>query len=156
MVFFSFFSFCNIELILSSYPFRDILLNPPQPYQHAAYDILKSLNLTKEKLLNSSFTSDFEFHTEIQSLFSRLRDGHTQYTPPLCYSLFSLVLPFPLSSTLEQTSDSLLLEQVIRIGKVFQYVFILDRLIIYDITTFLLVSASISVYQRPIFRACWL
>ena len=81
---------------------------------------MKALDETKQKILNNYFNTDLEFHTEIHSLFSKLRDGHTQYSPPACYALFSFVLPFPLRSSLEQISvnGTKKLKQVIRIGKV--------------------------------------
>lgn len=94
----------------------------PPPYESIHYDIKEALEETKQKILTHYYKNDYEFHNNIHSLFSKLRDGHTQYTPPSCYSFFSMVLPFPLKSSLEpilnKETGEREVRQVIRIGKV--------------------------------------
>ncbi|KAK2945698.1 hypothetical protein BLNAU_19367 [Blattamonas nauphoetae] len=103
------------SVILLSYPFADVLLSPPPPFQAYQTNVKEEVSNLKQIAQRAGSVSDFELHTAIHTVFSRLRDGHTQYTLPELFSHFSIVLPFPLRSEIDTSLGAA--HQIIRVGK---------------------------------------
>jgi len=99
----------TLKRMYPSYVFRDIARNSLS--SNSPYDISMSvdneINSLQTNLKNSllSYRTDYEFHQIIASLFSKLRDPHTVYVKPLCYSYFAYLQPFKVDSKLVLTDN---------------------------------------------------
>jgi len=69
----------------------------------------------RQKVAMHEYATDYQVQRDLQKIFIDMRDAHTVYAPPRCYSSFFFYLPFPLDSRAEY-DDHGQLEQVIRVG----------------------------------------
>jgi len=79
---------------LQNFVFLDKMRNSGPPY-NIRTDFLAEL----KKLGNNTYQHDLEFQEDVQSLFIKMHDAHTQYVKPLCYHA-TFALPFSLHNQL--------------------------------------------------------
>jgi hypothetical protein len=69
------------------------------------------MNTTVEEslnqLVNAQFSNDYEFHANLTTIFQTLKDSNTRYTKPTCYSQFTFVQPFSLTSSVQTINNTL-------------------------------------------------
>ncbi|KAF9580992.1 hypothetical protein BGW38_002154 [Lunasporangiospora selenospora] len=81
----------NVKANLKSfYVFYDIAKSPP-PMENSDLEPV-DLSAELDKIGNSSFPSDYNFHSTVSRLLTRLQDPHTSYKS-LCYQQFLFIQP---------------------------------------------------------------
>eukprot|EP01119_Soliformovum_irregulare_P011568 TRINITY_DN2911_c0_g1_i1.p1 TRINITY_DN2911_c0_g1~~TRINITY_DN2911_c0_g1_i1.p1 ORF type:complete len:629 (-),score=162.68 TRINITY_DN2911_c0_g1_i1:176-2062(-) len=83
-----------LQKAMPLFTFLDIASHPPPDFP------LERVNLYKEfqRINTSSYQGDFDFHMDLTKTFLKLKDAHTKYVPPACYSNFIFYQPLPMVS----------------------------------------------------------
>jgi hypothetical protein len=79
------------------------------------YNITTTIEDNLAQLRTSTFTTDYDFHANLTSIFIKLKDTNTRYRKPTCYSQFTFVQPFPLVSSIQTVNNTKV--QVLSVGK---------------------------------------
>ncbi|KAL9649024.1 hypothetical protein ABK040_008401 [Willaertia magna] len=88
----------SVKKTIPLYIFVDIAKQSPDPNIILSVDLKAGL----DEITNQQFTTDFDFHQSVVSLFRKLNDGHTLYFGPKCYDNLSFKQPFNLMSYVEE------------------------------------------------------
>jgi hypothetical protein len=85
----------TVERAGQLYVFKDIAKKSPAPIFSAT-----NVNLEAElaKIRRTKYQYEYPFNKDIVTLFNKFHDGHFVYVPPTCYTAFSAIQPFVLTS----------------------------------------------------------
>eukprot|EP00770_Monocercomonoides_exilis_P000996 MONOS_983.1-p1 / transcript=MONOS_983.1 / gene=MONOS_983 / organism=Monocercomonoides_exilis_PA203 / gene_product=unspecified product / transcript_product=unspecified product / location=Mono_scaffold00016:147206-150028(-) / protein_length=907 / sequence_SO=supercontig / SO=protein_coding / is_pseudo=false len=86
---------------LSSYAYRDNMLNPPSPHKYLAMDIVKEL----DDVLNAAHEGGYDFYSNVSVTIAKMKDPHTLFSPP-CLSSFYYVLPYSFVVTAAENDET--------------------------------------------------
>jgi hypothetical protein len=93
-----------METAYSLYAYKDIMrnssLNSPYNLQVTVEENLAQL---KQSVLSNQISNDYEFQRKLEKSFTALKDPHTMYFPPTCYTDFVYCYPFMIGSKLKST-----------------------------------------------------
>ncbi|KAA6384136.1 MAG: hypothetical protein EZS28_020336, partial [Streblomastix strix] len=90
----------NIKMYLENYAFLDTSINPPDVYGNAV-----DLHGELDKIARKSYIDGFTAYSDIMFQINRLKDPHTQFTPP-CTNYFGYVIPYSLNFVRCDQSDN--------------------------------------------------
>ncbi|KAI5462801.1 hypothetical protein BGZ63DRAFT_351920 [Mariannaea sp. PMI_226] len=65
----------------------EVLANPPETYLFPGVDVLGGLKVMEKKLQNHEYKTQYEFMTDLRSIFAASNDNHFDYTPALLHLL---------------------------------------------------------------------
>lgn len=86
----------SLDILADMYVYRDININSGGS-DPVKVDLVKELKNMRTK----TYSSNYDFHTDLHQLFLDGRDIHTQYPLPVCMSAFVFYQPFTLYSTVD-------------------------------------------------------
>eukprot|EP01096_Ripella_sp_DP13-Kostka_P002474 TRINITY_DN132_c0_g1_i1.p1 TRINITY_DN132_c0_g1~~TRINITY_DN132_c0_g1_i1.p1 ORF type:complete len:833 (+),score=422.17 TRINITY_DN132_c0_g1_i1:84-2582(+) len=97
----------SLDILIDMYVYRDININSGGS-DPVKVDLVKELKNMRTK----TYSSNYDFHTDLRQLFIDARDIHTQYPLPICMSTFTFYQPFTLYSTIDDRTN----EQVLTVS----------------------------------------
>jgi hypothetical protein len=90
----------QLKTLSQLYSFKDISRDSRAPYR-IRLNLERELNLIQAV----NFSSDWQFHEHLNTIFNRLGDAHTLYYAPKSYRNFIVLRPFYLDSRLDSESN---------------------------------------------------
>ena len=90
---------------IQPFAFLDIVRDTPptdKGLDHIAIDLAAEL----DKIDQSDYLSDFDFHNAVSDLFLQLKDPHTLYVKPTCLGAHLALQPFSLTSRIDSISGA--------------------------------------------------
>jgi len=87
----------GLEDAMAFYIYKDVNTDVSYGGDQISLDIFREI----DRISNSNYNSDYELHSDIAEAFIQMRDTHTLWVYPRCYTGWSVFQPFKLGSYVE-------------------------------------------------------
>ncbi|EAU84152.2 hypothetical protein CC1G_08693 [Coprinopsis cinerea okayama7 len=90
----------TLSRVFDFYTFENYYLDSPHPFEGSTSDIRAHI----DRINNTVYENDYDFHKDVLDFTLRLNDAHTRYVPQ-CYTSYQSVLPTPITSLYDPETD---------------------------------------------------